>query len=67
MSQDNLAYVKEHLLHAAGVDESSIAAALALLTERKLDFGDLFFEHNEVKSIVLEKTAVFDRDKGINQ
>ena len=58
MRQDNLAYVKEHLLHAAGVDESSIAAALALLTERKLDFGDLFFEHNEVKSIVLDDNII---------
>lgn len=54
---DNLTYVKEHLLAKSGIDEAFLAKCLSLLAERKIDFGDLFFE-----SVISES---FSLDEGI--
>lgn len=57
---DNLAYVKEHLLNQAGIDEAFLAQCLATLQERKLDFGDIFFEHETIESFYLEEGIIKD-------
>lgn len=58
MSIDNLTYVKEHLLSKSGIDEAFLAQCLSLLAERKIDFGDLFFEHVISESFGLEEGLV---------
>lgn len=58
MSQDNLAYVKTHLLSAAALDENALVAALGLLNERQLDFADIFFEHTAVGSMLLDDNII---------
>lgn len=67
--KDNLAYVKENLLHPAGVDDQVLEQSLLLLQERQLDFGDLFFEHTQSSAITLEdniiKAASYDINGGV--
>lgn len=55
---DNLAYVKDYLLKKAGIDDAFLAQCMALLQERKLDFGDLFFEHSVSESFYLEEGII---------
>ena len=55
---DNLSYVKEHLLHPAGIDDTFLMQSLALLQERKLDFGDIFFEHEVSESFRLSEGII---------
>ena len=55
---DNLSYVKEHLLHPAGIDDAFLMQSLALLQERKLDFGDIFFEHEVSESFRLSEGII---------
>ena len=55
---DNLAYVKEQLLNGAGIDEDFLYQCLGILNERKLDFGDIFFEHEVVESFFLEEGII---------
>ena len=55
---DNLTYVKEHLLQRAGLDEAFLAQGMALLNERKLDFGDIFFEHEISESFRLSESII---------
>lgn len=55
---DNLAYVKEHLLHPADIDEAFIAQCLALFKERHLDFGDIFFEHEVSESFRMSEGII---------
>lgn len=57
---DNLAFVKEYLLKKAGIDDAFLAESLAVLQERKLDFGDIFFEHTVSESFYLEEGIVKD-------
>lgn len=67
--KDNVSYVKESLLHPSGVDEKVLEHGLQLLQERKLDFGDLFFEHTESSVIALDdniiKAASYDISGGV--
>lgn len=55
---DNLAYVKEYLLKKADIDDAFLAQCLAVLQERKLDFGDLFFEQTISESFFLEEGII---------
>lgn len=55
---DNLTYIKEHLLSPVGIDEAFLAQALSQLSERKIDFGDLFFEHEVSESFALDENIV---------
>lgn len=66
---DNLTYVKQRLLAESGIDEAFLAQCLALLSERKIDFGDLFFEHVITESFSLDesiiKTGAFSITSGV--
>lgn len=55
---DNLSYVKEHLLHPAGIDDAFLRQSLTLLQERQLDFGDIFFEHEVSESFRLSEGII---------
>lgn len=58
MTIDNFSLVQEQLLHKAGIDEQTIKQSLSLLNERKIDFGDLFFEHTIAEGFSLEEGIV---------
>lgn len=58
MSIDNLTYVKEHLLSKSGIDDAFLAQCLSLLAERRIDFGDLFFEHVIAESFSMDEGLV---------
>lgn len=58
MAIDNLTYVKERMLSKVGIDESFLAQCLGLLSERKIDFGDLFFEREVTESFSLDEGII---------
>jgi TldD protein len=50
-----------------GVDDGSLAAALATALERKVDYADVFFEYTTQDSVVLEEGIVKTGDRHVGQ
>lgn len=58
MTVDNFALVKDRFFNQAGIDEQFLAERLGFLKERKIDFGDLFFEHEISESFSLDEGII---------
>ncbi|EKT59959.1 metalloprotease TldD [Providencia sneebia] len=65
----SLASVSDHLLAANGLDHQKLYDTLGLLSERKLDYADLFFQSSYHESWVLEdriiKNGSYNIDQGV--
>lgn len=65
----SLASVSDHLLTANGLDHQKLYDTLGLLSERKLDYADLFFQSSYHESWVLEdriiKNGSYNIDQGV--
>ncbi|HHR6037686.1 TPA: metalloprotease TldD [Providencia alcalifaciens] len=63
----SLASVSEHLLTANGLSQDNLYDILGLLSERRVDYGDLFFQSSYHESWVLEDRIIKDGSYNIDQ
>ena len=63
----SLASVSEHLLAANGLSQDNLYDILGLLSERRVDYGDLFFQSSYHESWVLEDRIIKDGSYNIDQ
>lgn len=63
----SLASVSEHLLTANGLKQDNLYDILTLLSERRVDYGDLFFQSSYHESWVLEDRIIKDGSYNIDQ
>ena len=56
----SLNLVSEHLLAANGLSHQDLFSILGQLTERRLDYGDLYFQSSYHESWVLEDRIIKD-------
>lgn len=63
----SLASVSEHLLAANGLSQDNLYDILGLLSERCVDYGDLFFQSSYHESWVLEDRIIKDGSYNIDQ
>lgn len=56
----SLNLVSEHLLAANGLSHQDLFSILGQLTERRLDYGDLYFQSSYHESRVLEDSIIKD-------
>lgn len=63
----SLASVSEHLLAANGLGQDNLYDILGLLSERRVDYGDLFFQSSYHESWVLEDRIIKDGSYNIDQ
>ena len=56
----SLNLVSEHLLAANGLSHQDLFSILGQLTERRLDYGDLYFQSSYHESWVLEDSIIKD-------
>ena len=54
----SLNLVSEHLLAANGLSHQDLFSILGQLTERRLDYGDLYFQSSYHESWVLEDSII---------
>ena len=54
----SLNLVSEHLLSANGLNHQDLFAILGQLTERRLDYGDLYFQSSYHESWVMEDSII---------
>ncbi len=59
--------VSEQLLSANGLNHQDLFAILGQLTERRLDYGDLYFQSSYHESWVLEDSIIKDGSYNIDQ
>lgn len=58
--------VSEHLLAANGLSHQDLFSILGQLTERRLDYGDLYFQSSYHESSVLEDSIIKDGSYNID-
>lgn len=58
--------VSEHLLAANGLSHQDLFSILGQLTERRLDYGDLYFQSSYHESRVLEDSIIKDGSYNID-
>lgn len=58
--------VSEQLLSANGLNHQDLFAILGQLTERRLDYGDLYFQSSYHESRVLEDSIIKDGSYNID-
>ena len=63
----SLNLVSEHLLAANGLSHQDLFSILGQLTERRLDYGDLYFQSSYHESWVLEDSIIKDGSYNIDQ
>ncbi|MDO1708194.1 metalloprotease TldD, partial [Escherichia coli] len=63
----SLASVSEHLLAANGLDHQKLYDTLGLLSERKIDYADLYFQSSYHEAWVLEDRIIKDGSYNIDQ
>ncbi|STS86625.1 TldD protein [Klebsiella variicola] len=63
----SLNLVSEQLLSANGLNHQDLFAILGQLTERRLDYGDLYFQSSYHESWVLEDSIIKDGSYNIDQ
>lgn len=63
----SLASVSEHLLAVNGLGQDNLYDILGLLSERRVDYGDLFFQSSYHESWVLEDRIIKDGSYNIDQ
>lgn len=63
----SLASVSDHLLAANGLDHQKLYDTLGLLSERKLDYADLYFQSSYHEAWVLEDRIIKDGSYNIDQ
>lgn len=63
----SLNLVSEQLLSANGLNHQDLFAILGQLTERRLDYGDLYFQSSYHESRVLEDSIIKDGSYNIDQ
>lgn len=63
----SLNLVSEHLLAANGLSHHDLFSILGQLTERRLDYGDLYFQSSYHESWVLEDSIIKDGSYNIDQ
>lgn len=63
----SLASVSEYLLAANGLSQDNLYDILGLLSERRVDYGDLFFQSSYHESWVLEDRIIKDGSYNIDQ
>jgi TldD protein len=63
----SLNLVSEHLLAANGLNHQDLFSILGQLTERRLDYGDLYFQSSYHESWVLEDSIIKDGSWNIDQ
>jgi len=63
----SLNLVSEHLLSANGLNHQDLFAILGQLTERRLDYGDLYFQSSYHESWVMEDSIIKDGSYNIDQ
>lgn len=59
--------VSEQLLAANGLNHQDLFSILGQLTERRLDYGDLYFQSSYHESRVLEDSIIKDGSYNIDQ
>lgn len=59
--------VSEHLLAANGLSHQDLFSILGQLTERRLDYGDLYFQSSYHESRVLEDSIIKDGSYNIDR
>lgn len=63
----SLNLVSEQLLSANGLNHQDLFAILGQLAERRLDYGDLYFQSSYHESWVLEDSIIKDGSYNIDQ
>lgn len=63
----SLAFVSENLLTVNHLDQQKLADVLGLLSERRLDYADLYFQSSYHEAWILEDRIIKDGSYNIDQ